>query len=587
MSTWTRWFPGLRSLAGYERAWLLRDLAAGLALAAVCVPAGMAYAELAGLAPVYGLYATIPPLLVYVLFGPSRVIAMGPDSAVAPLVAATIVPMALADPSRRVALAGMLAVLVGVMALVVGAGHLGFITDLLSKPVRLGYMTGLAVVVVVSQLPKLFGFSTTAESVHERLWTFAKGIGSTNAIAVAAGVCSLVVILLLGRFLPRIPGAIVVVVGATLASWLLHWSAAGVPTVGVLPSGLPGFRLPLVGLQDTLALVAGAAGIAVMTLTDTSVMSQSFATARGEAVASDDEFVALGVANVSAGLFQGFPVSGSASRSAANAAAGARSQLSGAFAALALCALLALAPWLLGSLPLSVLGAIIVAAGFEMADAGGMMRLFHLRRTEFWLSFISFAGVVALGVLPGVFLAVGLSMLNFIRRQWWPHDAVLGRAPGVKGYHDIGDFTDAQQVPGLLLYRFDAPLFFANAGIFRRRLLASMASQPHPVRRVIIAAEPLIDVDTTAADTLSALVGELHARNIGFGFAELKHPVREHLEDYGIIEIVGEEMLFPTIGSAVHGYLSDSGVEWIDWEDELPAETPDADVEAGQREPEF
>ena len=224
-------------------------------------------------------------------------------------------------------------------------------------------------------------------------------------------------------------------------------------------------------------------------------------------------------------------------------------------------------PWLLETLPISVLAAVVISAGFELADIAGTIRLWKLRRTEFALSLVSFLGVLALGVLPGVFLAVGLSMLNFIRRQWWPHDAVLGRVPGVKGYHDTSDFTDAEQVPGLLLFRFDAPIFFANAGIFRRRVLDRIKSAPTPVRRFVLCAEPMIDVDTTAADVLGGLIDELRARGIEFALAEIKHPVAEHLERYGLIAKIGDENLYPTIGSAVHAYIHASGVDWIDWQD--------------------
>jgi MFS superfamily sulfate permease-like transporter len=365
-----------------------------------------------------------------------------------------------------------------------------------------------------------------------------------------------------------VPGALIAVVAATAASAWFDLAARGVATVGTLPQGLPAFRLPLLGMQETLALAAGAVGIAVISLTDTSVLSQSFASRFSYEVDADQEFTALGAANVAAGLFQGFPVSGSQTRSAISVAAGAKSQLTGVVAAVTVGLLLVLAPGLLGPLPISVLAAVIIGAGFEMADVGGTVRLFALRHTEFYLSIAALLGVIVLGVLPGVFVAVGLSMLNFIRRQWWPHDAVLGRVPGVKGYHDIGDFTEATQVPGLLIFRFDAPLFFANANIFRQRLSARMKAQPEPVRRVVIAAEPLIDVDTTAADSLTELIGSLQARGIEVAFAELKHPVRERLERYGIIEQVGQEMLFPTLGSAVHDYVSKLGVEWVDWEDE-------------------
>ncbi len=324
---------------------------------------------------------------------------------------------------------------------------------------------------------------------------------------------------------------------------------------------------PAVGIPQVLALMAGAFGIAVISLTDTSVLSQSFAGRFGYEVDADEEFVSLGVANLAVGLFQGFPVSGSSTRTAINQSAGAKSQLAGIVAAVVLGSMLVATPWLLETLPISVLAAVVISAGFELADIAGTARLWKLRRTEFVLSVVSFLGVLALGVLPGVFLAVGLSMLNFIRRQWWPHDAVLGRVTGVKGYHDTSDFAEAEQVPGLLLFRFDAPIFFANAGIFRQRVLDRIKAAPTPVRRFVLCAEPMIDVDTTAADVLGELIDDLRARGIEFALAEVKHPVAEHLERYGLIAKIGPENLYPTIGSAVHAYIHASGVDWIDWQD--------------------
>jgi len=570
-----RWTPGLRSLSAYQRKWLPADLIAGLVLAAALVPVGMAYAELAGLPPVYGLYASLVPLLLYAVFGPSPVLVMGPDSATASLVAAAIVPLALAGSPERIALAGMLALLVGAMTLVVGIARLGFVAALLSKPVRLGYMNGIAVVVVVSQLPKMFGFKAPAEGVVLQVFEFSKRVGAVNPVAAALGVGSLVVILGLRAWMPKIPGPLVVVFVGAVATALFQLQQFGIATVGVLPQGLPWPSWPAVGIPQTLTLVAAAFGIAVISLTDTSVLSQSFAGRFGYEVDADEEFIALGVANIAAGLFQGFPVSGSQTRTAINQAAGAKTPLSGIVAAIVLGSMLVATPWLLKTLPIPVLAAVVVSAGFELADVRGTARLWVIRRTEFALSVASFVGVIALGVLPGVFVAVALSMLNFIRRQWWPHDAVLGRVPGVKGYHDISEFPEAEQVPGLLLFRFDAPLFFANAGIFRHRVLDRIKTARVPVRRFVLCAEPIIDVDTTAADVLSELVGELQSRNIVFALAEIKHPVREHIARYGLIDLIGADNIFPTIGSAVHEYVHATGVDWVDWQD---ADEPDAAV---------
>jgi high affinity sulfate transporter 1 len=568
-------------LLGYRREWLRSDVLAGLVLAAVILPVGMAYAELAGLPPVVGLYASLIPLFAYAIFGPSPTLVVGPDSATAALVGAAIIPLALVGTTHRLALAAMLAVLVGGMCVAVGLSRLGFVTSLLSKPVRIGYMNGIAVVVIVSQLPKLFGFKAPAEGPIGEAFAFAAGLVSTNPVAIALGAGSLAIILLAKRFAPSFPSPLAVVVGSAALVAVVGEAKMGIATVGRLPQGLPSLSWPGVGASQTLTLFAAAVGIAIITLTDTTVLSTSFASRLRYDVDANEEFLAMGLANVVSGLFQGFPVSASSTRSAANQTAGAKSPLSGVVAGVALGTMLVAVPWLVSTLPIAVLAAIVITAGLELADVKGTLRLLNVRRTEFALSMVSFIGVLVLGILPGVFFAVGLSVLNFMRRQWWPHDAVLGRVPGVKGYHDIGDFPEAAQIPGLLLYRFDAPLFFANASIFRQRLKDRIDSAETPVRRVVLCAEPLIDVDTTAADSLGELIDELAADGIEFAFAELKHPVRAHLARYGLVDEAGGPNLYPTIGSAVHAFVDVHGVDWVDWED---AEEHAAAVEAAKAE---
>ncbi len=569
MRSWLRFTPGLLNLSRYRREWAIPDIIAGVVLAAVLVPIGMAYAELAGLPPIAGLYASLVPMVAYAIFGPSRVLAIGPDSTTAPLVAAAVIPLAGASIAGRMELAAILGLLTGVIALVVGLARLGFVTELLSRPVRVGYMNGVAVIIIVSQLPKLFGFRVTAESVVERSAAFVTGLGSTNGAALAIGAASLVVIVALQLVWPRFPGVLVVAVLATAASAVMGLGAKyGVPVVGPMPQGLPWPRLYSVPLNDAIPLAAAAVGIAVITLTDTTVMSRVFAAQYRYHVDTDSEIVAIGAANVAAGLFQGFPVSGSQTRTAVSASAGAKSQATLLVAAAGLAVLLVALPWLLQAMPISVLAAIVIVAGATLADVPGTARLFRMRKTEFWLSILAFLGVILLGVLPGVFLAVGLSLLNFVRRLWRPHQAVLGRAPGVKGYHDVGDFTDAQQVPGLLLFRWDAPLFFANGEMFRHAVLDAVACAETPVKRVVLAAEPMTDVDTTAVDSLTHLIEDLAEEGVDFGFAELKTPVREHLRDYGVLDKVPEDHLYPTIGRAVHEYVNEFAPAYVDWEDE-------------------
>ena len=554
----------------YRRADLPHDVFAGIVLTAILVPAGMAYAEAAGLPPIVGLYASIVPLLAYAVLGPSRILIIGPDSSLLPIIAAAIVPLAAGDDARATVLSALLAVIVGVIVIAAGLARLGFLTALLSEPVRHGYLNGIALIVVVSQLPRLFGFTTEGDSVIDRTRSFVQGLaaGETNTVALAIGVTCLVVILGLRQWRPGIPGILVAVVGSTVVSAVFDLSArSGIAVVGPLPVGLPPLTIPPLAGGDVLALVPAALGIALVSATDTSVLSRTFSLRRHEEVDQDRELLALGGANLATGLLSGMPVSSSASRTPVAEAAGARTQLTSVVGALAIGLMLVADPGLLEDLPIATLAAVVITAGLSLVDIGSMTRLWRLGSSEFWLALASFLGVAFVGVIEGVFLAVGLSLLAFIRRAWWPHDAVMGRADGVKGYHDLTYYPEARQVPGLVLYRFDAPLFFANADVFRDRIRDRIADADQPVRWVVVAAEPITDVDTTAAAMLDALEAELAAGGITLAFAELKDPVRARLHRYGALERVPDERIFPTVGTAVSGYLEATGESWTDWEE--------------------
>ena len=513
------------------------------------------------------------------MLGPSRILVLGPDSSLIPIIAAAVVPLAAGDDARKVTLAALLALIVGIVVAAAGLARLGFLTDLLSAPVRIGYLNGIAIIVGIGQLPKLFGFSVSGDSMVEEARAFVEGVvnGETVTAALAIGIASLVLILLVRRWRPHVPGIFIAVVGATVISAALDLQASGVKVVGTLPTGLPPLSIPLVSLGDVLALIPAALGIALVAATDTSVLSRTFAIRRHEEVDSDRELIALGGANFATGLFSGMPVSSSASRTPVAEAAGAQTQLTGVVGALAIASLLVFFPGLLAALPQSVLAAVVISAALTLVDIPFMVRLWRIGSGEFWLALASFLGVAFVGVIQGVFLAVGLSLVAFIRRAWSPHDAVLGRADGVKGYHDLTFYPEARQVPGLLLYRFDAPLFFANADVFRARLRERIKDAGQPIRWVVVAAEPITDVDTTAASMLDDLVEELDGREITLAFAELKDPVRERLRRYGALERVPDAHIFPTVGTAVSGYLHETGQAWHDWEempDERGAERP-------------
>ncbi len=558
-----RWLPGLALLR--HPGDLRRDLVAGVVLAALLVPQGMAYAQLAGVPPVTGLYATVVPLAVYFLLGPSRILVLGPDSAVSPLVAAAIIPLAAAgDESARIALAGMLAILVGGIMLAGGLARFGFVTELLSMPVRLGYLMGIAVTVIVAQLPKLFGFSVDAENLIPAVRGFVEGLDETNAAALAIGVGSLALILGLRQLSPKVPGVFLAVVGATLAVAVLGL-ADDVPVVGSVPAGLPAFGVPDVSLEDLKTLLPAAVGIAFVAFADTSVLSRSYAARLRQDVDQNQELGVMGVTNIVTGLFQGFPLSSSGSRTAVAEDVGARSQIAGLTGAAVLGLLLIVGMGLVHDMPTSALAAVVIVAVIGLIDLVGARRLRKWRLSEFLLMMAAFAGVAVLGVLWGVGIAIALSLLSFIQRAWHPHDAVLGRVDNLKGYHDTERYPDARRIPGLVLYRFDAPLFFANADFFRERVRS--IARAGDATRVVVAAEPITDIDATAGESLLSLNDELVADGVQLAFAELKDPVRDRLRDYGIEAVIGADRFFPTIGVAVNAYLDETGVDWIDWED--------------------
>lgn len=572
-----RLLPGVRMVRTYQRRWLSRDLAAGLTLTGILVPAGMAYAEASGLPPIVGLYATIVPLLVYAVVGPSRLLMLGPDSALVPLVLVALAPFAAMDPSEVIPAAALLAILVGAIIIGAGVARLGFLTDLLSFPTRAGFMAGIALIIVASQLPKLFGVPAEAMAPLPRFGELLDGItsGQTNIAGLAVGSVALAIILLVKARWPMVPGVLVAVVLTTVASALLDLAGtAGVAVVGPLPAGLPAFAPPPVSVSAIVDLLPAAVGIALVTAADTSILSRTFAARNNYRADPNQELVALGISNIATGLFSGYPISSSASRTAVAETAGTRTQVTGIVGALAIVALLTVAPGLLAALPVSVLAAVVLAAAISIADLGAFPRLLRERPSEFLLAVASFLGVVILGVIQGIFLAVILSLLLFLRRSWWPHDAVLGRATGVKGYHDLHFYPGARQIPGLVLYRFDAPLLFFNAESFRERVLAQVAHADPPARWVVVAAEPITDVDTTAAESLELLLEELDSSGVTLAFAELKDPVKARLRRYGTMDKIGEDRCYPTIGTAVDGYIASSGAEWVDWEEARLAVAP-------------
>jgi high affinity sulfate transporter 1 len=559
------WIPGLQAVRSYQRKWLAKDVVAGIVLTTLLVPQGMAYAELAGLPPITGLYTSILCLAGYAVFGPSRILVLGPDSSLGPMIAATILPLMAADgdAKRAVALASLLAIMVAAIMIVAAVAKLGFIADLISKPTMIGYMNGLALTILIGQLPKLFGFKIEADGLIGEAAGFVKGLVHGEAVAAAAvvGIAGIMLILVLQRWLPKVPAVLIMVVAAIASTTVFSLGKHGVDLVGVLPKGFPPLTIPDVRLSDLGPLFAGALGIALVSLADTISTASAFAARTGQEVRGNGEMIGIGAANLAAGLFQGFPVSTSGSRTAVAERSGAKTQLTGVTGAVLIVLMIVLIPGLFKNLPQPALAAVVITASLSLADIPGTVRLWRQRKAEFGLSITAFLGVALLGVLPGIAIAVGLSILNVFRRAWWPYDTVLGRAEGLEGYHDIHSYPDARHLPGLVIYRFDAPLFFANAKTFRDEVRRLAKSEPKPTW-IVIAAEPVTDVDTTASDVLEELDAALNADGISLVFAELKDPVRRKIERYGLTRTIDPRHFFPTIESAVAAFRRQTGAEW-------------------------
>ena len=565
------WLPGVRQAQRYERSWLGRDVTAGLVLTGLLAPAGMAYAAASGLPPVNGLYASIIPLLVYAVFGPSRILVVGPDSSLTPLIAAAVIPALAPTPHDVVAVAAMLAIMAGVICVAAGVAKFGFIAELLSAPVRYGYLHGIAITIIVSQSAKLCGFSVPGESLFRQLRAFIDGLRSDqfNAWAFGIGITCLVVILVLHHLSTRLPATLLAVVIGIVVSLVLNLDEHDVPLVGDLPRGVPVPHWPDLGWADLQHLSGAALGIALVAFADTSVLSRTMAARRHERVDNNHELVALGLSNVGAGLFGGFPISSSSSRTPVAEAAGAQTQFTGVVAALAMVLIAVAVPGIFRHMPEATLAAIVMAAAISLIDIPAMAHLYRVRRSEFVLAVSAMLAVAILGPISGVVVAVSLSILNFLRLAWKPYTAELVRVDGLKGYHDLSRHPEGHRIPGLLLYRFDSPLFFANARFFSDDLLRRITDRAdrNPVQCVIVTAEPITDLDATAAEMLEELFTDLEGRGIEVRFAELKGAVHDRFDRYRVFHGDMPEHTARTVGEAVKAYIRAYDVHWIDRED--------------------
>lgn len=552
---WRRLTPGLVVLLGYRRAWLKGDLLAGATVAAYLVPQVMAYAGVAGLPPVAGLWAILPALVVYPLLGSSRLLSVGPESTTALMTATVVAPLAVGDPARYATLAAALAITVGLLCAVAWAVRLGFVADLLSRPVLIGYLTGVALIMMVDQLPKLTGVDTTGSSFFTQLWSFIRDLGDGHSATIMFSATAIAFLFAMPRFSRTFPAPLLAVAFGTAAVAVFDLdNRHGIRTIGDVPAGLPDLAVP--DLTEVPHVLLPAVGVLLVGYTDFILTARAFddRTDAGRGLDANQEFLALGAANLGSGVLHGFPVSSSASRTALASSAGARSPAYTLVAGAGVLAVLLFLSSLLSSTPSAVLGALVVYAAVRMIDLAGFRRLASFRRRELFLAFACLAGVLALDILYGVLVAVGLSVAELLTRVARPHDAVEGLVPGVAGMHDVDDYPQARTIPGLLVYRYDSPLFFANAEDFLRRALAAVDEQAHPVRWFVLNTEANVEVDITALDAVDELRRELSRRGVVFALARVKQDLRDELEAYGLLESVGRDLIFPTLPTAVAAY---------------------------------
>jgi high affinity sulfate transporter 1 len=546
--------PGLAQFRGYQRDWLRGDVVAGLTVAAYLVPQVMAYATVAGLPPVVGLWAALVPLAVYAVLGSSRQLSVGPESTTALMTATALGPLAAGDPGRYAALAAAVALLVGAICFVGGLVRLGTLAELLSRPVLVGYMTGVAVIMIGSQVGKITGASVKGEEFIDRMRSFAAGLNEMHWPTIGLSVAVLFVLLLLGWLAPRVPGPLIAILLATTVVAVFSLDRNGIEVVGAIPSGLPTPGLPGIPSADLLTLLIPAAGISLVAFSDNVLTARTFAARHSQRIDADAELRALGVCNAGTGLLHGFPVSSSGSRTALGDALGARTQLYSLATLAFVLAVMLVGREVLAHFPMAALGALVVYAALRLVDVQEFKRLARFRRSELVLALATTASVLVFGVLYGVLVAIALSILDLLRRVARPHDAIQGFVPGMAGMHDVDDYREAVPVPGLVVYRYDAPLFFANAENFRERALAAVDDSPVPVEWFVLNTEANVEVDLTALDVLDQLRSELASRGIVFAMARVKQDLRVELEAAGLVDKIGEDRIFMTLPTAVEAY---------------------------------
>ncbi|MEO6020816.1 MAG: sulfate permease [Knoellia sp.] len=546
--------PGLTRLRRYDRSWLRGDLLAGVTVAAYLIPQVMAYAQIAGVPAAAGIWAAVAALVVYAVFGSSPQLSVGPESTTALMTAVALGGLAIADATKYVVYAALLAVLVGLLCIAAGAARLGFVAELLSRPVLVGYMGGIAALMVVSQLGHLTGITVSGGSAREVLLQFGTHLHELQGTTAMLSAVVLSLLLLAHWKVPWLPGPLLFLLLAAAAVAVFDLERRGVEVVGPISSALPEVRMPAFDHHVLVLLFPAAVSVALVGFTDNVLTARAFAGRHGDPIRPNQELLALGVANLAAGVAQGFPVSSSGSRTALAAAAGSRSQLYSLAAVATVLVTVTLAAPVLAAIPVAALGAVVVYAATRLLDVPALRRMAAFRRTELALCVITAGGVVAFGPLTGVLVAVGLSVVDLLHRVARPHDGILGFVPGVAGMHDVDDYPTAEPVAGLVVYRYDSPMFFANAEDFLRRALVAVDRSPTPVEWLILNAEANVTIDITGLDALTDLDDELRRRGIVLALARVKHELRQDLERGGFIARIGDEHVFMTLPTAVSAY---------------------------------
>ncbi|ELT3993670.1 SulP family inorganic anion transporter [Pseudomonas aeruginosa] len=548
-----RWVPGLDSLLHYRRAWFRPDVQAGLSVAAIQIPTAIAYAQIAGFPPQVGLYACILPMLIYALIGSSRQLMVGPDAATAAMVAAAITPLAAGDPQRLVDLSMIVAIMVGLFSIVAGLARAGFIASFLSRPILVGYLNGIGLSLLVGQLGKLFGYEAATSGFVAGILALLENLLHIHWPTLILGSLSLLLMVLLPRRFPQLPGALCGVLLASLAAALLGLDRYGVELLGEVPAGLPQLSWPQTSLEELKSLLRDATGITVVSFCSAMLTARSFAARHGYSINANHEFVALGLANIGAGVSQGFAISGADSRTAVNDMVGGKTQLVGVVAALVIASTLLLLNKPLGWVPMPALGAVLLLAGWGLIDVQALKGFWKLSRFEFSLCLLTTVGVLSVGVLPGIFAAVSIAVLRLLYYTYRPSDAVLGWMHGIDGQVELAKYPQATTLPGLVIYRFDAPLLFFNADYFKQRVLAVVDGSERP-NAVLLNAEAMTNLDISGLATLHEVQQILKAQGVHLSLARVTGQTLDLLQRSSMLGEIKPPLVFSSVRSGVSAY---------------------------------